>query len=185
MVQCDGLMHFKSNTLTTVAPLITRTVYSYTVAISCNINCQTTSSTAMNRSYPENLQPQKMEIKNFITDEPNELVANLLTPVAQLGKLADWKNGYGKYTVVIILLYAAYNTYTTDFPMNTIGNWLGSLYICAQDVLFFLIAFYIYKGSITNNKNLLVINSKGILYNEETLFWTDILIHSGRSDNFL
>lgn len=116
-----------------------------------------------------------METKYFITDEPNELVANLLTPVAHWGKLGDWKNGYGKYTVAIILLYAGYNVYDTGFPMITTDNWLGSLFTYAQDVLLFLIAFYIYKSSFKNNKNLLVINSKGILYKEETFFWNDIL----------
>ena len=116
-----------------------------------------------------------MESNYFITDEPNELVANLLTPVAKLGKLGDWNNGYGKYTVAIILLYVGYSISTTGFPMITIDHWFGSLFIYVRYAWFFSIAFSIYKGSFKNNKNLLVINSKGILYNEETFFWNNIL----------
>jgi hypothetical protein len=107
--------------------------------------------------------------------EPNELVANLLTPVARWGKLADWKNGYGKYTVAIILLHIGYNVYQTGFPMITTKNRLGSLYTNATDVFLFLMALYIYKSSFKNNKNLLIINSKGIFYEEKTFFWNDIL----------
>ena len=116
-----------------------------------------------------------MENNYFITDEPNELVANLLTLGPKWGKWGDWKNGYGKYTVAILLLYAVDNVYDTGLPMITVDNWVDSLFIYAWRCIPLLIAFNIYKGSFKNNKKLLVINSKGILYNEETFFWNDIL----------
>ena len=116
-----------------------------------------------------------MENNYFITDEPNELVANLITPVTRLGKFGDWNNGYGKHTVAIILLYEGYDLYTSGFPTITVDNWLNSLFFYVGTVLFFLIAFYIYKGSFKTNRNLLVINRKGILYKEETFFWNDLL----------
>lgn len=117
-----------------------------------------------------------MENNYFITNEPNELVANLLKPVEQpSGKLIDWQNGYGKYTFAIILLFVGCNAYTEGLPTITIDNWLGSLYAYARIALPFLILLYVSQGSSKNNKNLLVINSKGILYNEDIFFWNDIL----------
>ena len=41
--------------------------------------------------------------------------------------------------------------------------------------MFLLIAFYIYKGSFKTKGNLLVINRNGILYEEETFLWNDLL----------
>src|SRR6188768_3234054 len=119
---------------------------------------------------------RKMENNYFITDEPNELVANLLTPITRsLGKLGDWENGYGKFTVALMLLYIGYDLYSFDFPVITIDNWLNSLFFYGKILLYFLIAFYIYKGSLKTNRNLLVINRKGILYKEETFLWNDLL----------
>ena len=54
-------------------------------------------------------------------------------------------------------------------------NLPGLLLFNSRIVLFLLIAFYIYKGSLKTNRNLLVINRKGILYKEETFFWNDLL----------
>ena len=117
-----------------------------------------------------------MENNYFITNEPNELVANLLKPAEQQsGKLIDWQNGYGKYTFAIILLFAVYNIYNIGFPTITSDNWLSFLFAYARVALPFFILFYISKDSSKNNANLLVINSKGILYNEDIFFWNGIL----------
>lgn len=116
-----------------------------------------------------------MENNYFITDEPNELVANVKTSVTRLGKFGDWNNGYGKYTVTIVLLYAGYDVYTLGFPTITVNDWLNLPFLYGRSVFFFLIAFYIYKGSFNTNRNLLVINRKGILYKEETFLWNDLL----------
>lgn len=126
-------------------------------------------------AYLLKTQRQKMESIYFITDEPNELVANLRTPVTRLGKFGDWNNGYGKHTVAILLLIAGYDLYNLDLPIITIDNLPGLLIFNSRIVLFFIIAFYIYKGSFTTNRNILVINQKGILYKEETFLWTDLL----------
>jgi hypothetical protein len=111
-----------------------------------------------------------MENNYFITDEPNELVAY----VSYWGKL-DWNNGYGKYLVAIILLFAAYHLYETGLPFITSDNWPGALVTYWQYVFPLAVAFDIYRSSYKTHKNLLVINSKGILCNEETFYWDGIL----------
>lgn len=116
-----------------------------------------------------------MENHYFITGEATELVASTSTSVAQWGKLGDWKNGYGKYTVAIILLYAIYDIFDTGFPMITSGNSADSFFVYARYALLFYIAFQIYRGSFQDGKNLLVINSRGILYRDETFSWNDLL----------
>jgi len=116
-----------------------------------------------------------MENDYFITDEPNELVANLRTPVTRLGKFGDWKNGYGKYTVAIILLYVGHDVYDLGFPKITVDNWLSLLFFYGKIAFLLSIAFYIYKGSFKTKGNLLVINRNGILYQEETFLWNDLL----------
>lgn len=116
-----------------------------------------------------------MENNYFITDEPNELIANLKPPITWLGKFGDWDNGYGKYTFVVMLLYAGHNVYESGFPIITIDNWFNSLLFYGGIVFYLLVAFYIYKGSFKTNRNLLVINRKGILYKEETFLWSDLL----------
>ncbi len=116
-----------------------------------------------------------MENNYFITDEPNELVANLRTPVTRLGKFGDWNNGYGKLTVAFILLYAGHDLYNFGFPIITDDNWPGVLFFYVWIAWLFSIAFKIYKGSFITNRSLLVINRKGILYEEETFLWNDLL----------
>jgi hypothetical protein len=115
-----------------------------------------------------------MESQHFITGEPTELVAGVSNNVVQWGKWSDWKNGYGKYTVAIILVYALYTMADTGFPMFTADNWVGTLFTYARYLLLFYIAYCIYKSSF-NNLDLLVINSKGILYKDEPFYWNDLL----------
>lgn len=115
-----------------------------------------------------------MEDKYFITDEPNELVANLSTPAARLGKWGDWKTGYGKYTVALIVLYAVYNVCDTGFPAITIDNWFATIPVYLKYVLLFLVAFYVYRGAPSKAQNLLIINSKGILSNGEIFLWNEL-----------
>ena len=112
-----------------------------------------------------------MENSYFITGEPNELVA---TPLAGGSKIADWNYGYGKKYVAALLLIAAYNVHDTGNLKITSDHWLSPLLIYATDVWLVLMAYNIYKGSFKKNKNLLIINSKGIVYNEKTFFWRDI-----------
>ena len=116
-----------------------------------------------------------MENTYFITNEPDELIANLKTPVTRLGKFGDWNNGYGKYTAAVLLLWAVYDVYDLGLPTITADNWLNLPFLYGRSVLFFVIAFYIHKGSFNTNRDLLVINRKGILYKEETFLWNDLL----------
>src|SRR5690349_17473234 len=104
-----------------------------------------------------------MENTYFITNEPDELIANLKTPVTRLGKFGDWNNGYGKYTAAVLLLWAVYDVYDLGLPTITADNWLNLPFLYGRSVLFFVIAFYIHKGSFNTNRDLLVINRKGIL----------------------
>lgn len=116
-----------------------------------------------------------MENTYFITNEPDELIANLKTPVTRLGKFGDWNNGYGKYTAAILILWAVRDIYHLGLPSITADNWFNLPFLYVRSVLFFLIAFYIYKGSFNTNRDLLVINRKGILYREEIVWWNDVL----------
>ena len=113
-----------------------------------------------------------MENNFFVTGKPNEFIA---TPNAKGGKLTDWNNGYGKQTVAVFFLLAAYNLYDTGFLVITLNNWLNVLFIYVRDVWFLLIAYYIYKGPFNKEKNLLIINTKGIFHNQKTFFWNDII----------
>lgn len=116
-----------------------------------------------------------MENNYFRTNDPNEFLAKPVTPLAQLGKFGDWKNGYGKYTAAFLVLYAGRDLFDTGFPVSTVNDWIDALVVYTKDVLVLLIAFYIYKGPLKSNKKLLLINSKGILHNEETFLWNDVV----------
>ena len=59
--------------------------------------------------------------------------------------------------------------------MITVDNWVDSLFIYAWRCIPLLIAFNIYKGSFNTNRDLLVINRKGILYKDEIFWWNDLL----------
>lgn len=116
-----------------------------------------------------------MDKTYFITDEPDELVANERTPISWLGKWGDWNNGYGKHTFALILLYVGYHVYTTGLPAITNADFVGALIFIYFHYLFLLfIAYHIYKVAIKDNKRVLVINRKGILWNEEVFYWGEV-----------
>lgn len=114
-----------------------------------------------------------MEKQFFITNHPSELIATSYTPAALQGKLFNWKHGYGKYVVVIILLYLGHHLYDTRFSMSTSDNWFNSLFDYLHYLPFLLLAYWIYKGR--NNEKLLVINNIGIFYNKEAFLWSNVL----------
>ena len=116
-----------------------------------------------------------LKSKNFITDEPNELVAGLSTPITHWGKVSDWENGYGKYTVAAVVLYEIFRFYSVGFPSVSMDDWRGAYATYARYVIPFLIVFFIVKGPVRIDSDLLIINSRGILYCDVPFFWKEIL----------